>query len=207
MKNKSQVALFLLTIISSGLILAATLNFGTAVDDSTMYVISGYVFDPTGKEVSDAFVYNVAHSTGLSVGPGCYSDASGYYSMTVPQDTYSLVAKGPSGSGTSYSELYVNVNSDLVKNITLVPGFVVSGYILDSSGEGVANIETNIYNSSWSVPTYHTDSSGFYVLSIPVGTYTFVVWPPINTNLTNFYEPNFLVDSDLTKNITFGFWI
>ncbi len=201
MKNKSQTALFLSVIIISGLILAVTLNFGTALDSSTMYVISGYVFDPTGKEVSGALVFN-SNSSGHSVGPGCYSNSSGFYSMTVPAGTYALAAKGPPGSGTSYSELHIVVNSDLVKNITLVAGFVVSGYILDSSGKGVAGVQTDIYNSSWGVPPYHTGSSGFYILSIPAGTYTFNVWPPYNTNLTNYYEPDFVVDSHLTKNIT-----
>ena len=201
MKNKSQTTLFLLTIISSGLIFAATVNFGTALDGSTMYVISGYVFDPTGKEVSGAFVFNV-NSTGYMVGPGCNTSTSGYYSMTVPAGTYGLVVRGPPGSGTSYSEFHVIVNSDLVKNMTLVYGFIVEGYILDPSGSGVAGVQTQVYNSSWGAPPYHTDSSGFYTLSIPAGTYTFIVWPPDSTNLVNYYEADFVVDAHMTKNIT-----
>lgn len=201
MKNKSQTALFLLTIITSVLIFAVAMNLGTALGDSIMYVISGYVFDPAGNAASGAFVFN-SNSSGYSVGPGCYSNASGYYSMTVPAGTYHLGAKGPPGSGTSYSELNVIVNSDLVKNMTLVSGFIVSGYILDSSGKGVSGVQTNVYNSSWGVPPYHTGSSGFYMLSIPAGTYIFNVWPPKTTNLTNYYEPDFVVNSHLTKNIT-----
>ena len=122
--------------------------------------------------------------------------------MTVPAGTYAIGVKGPPDSGTSYSELHVIVNSNLVKNMTYVYGFIVEGYILDSSGKGVSGVQTDISNSSWAVPPYRTDSSGFYLLSIPAGTYTFNICPPYTTNLTNYYETDFVVNDHMTKNVT-----
>ncbi len=167
----------------------------------TMYTISGYVFDPSGNVISGALVYNV-NSSGLTYGSGCYTNSAGYYFMLVPPGTYSLVAKGLPGSGLSYSAFNILVNTNIARNITLVAGYIVSGYILDSSGRGISGVETNIYNSTWLVPAFHTDNSGYYALTIPAGTYTFIVWPPYGSYFVNYYNPAFVVNSDITQNIT-----
>ena len=47
-----------------------------------------------------------------------------------------------------------------------------------------------------------SDSSGYYVISAPAGTYHVNVWPPFDSNYINYDEPGFVVGSDITKNIT-----
>ena len=199
MKKKLFSTLFLTAIIISVIILLTAVHFTTA--QNSTYVVSGYVFDPSGKLVSGASVYLV-NSTGHGVGSGLLTGPSGYYYAVAPAGTYWLVANGPSGSNLSYSMANLVVNSDFSRNVTLVSGFKISGYVLDSSGKGIAGVPTDIYNASWSVPSVNTDSSGFYSVSAPAGTYTFIVWPPYNTNIVNYDNPAFVVNSDLTNNIT-----
>jgi outer membrane protein assembly factor BamB len=197
--NKSFIALFLVAVITSPLLLTADVLPCKAQTES--YTVSGYTFDSTGIALSGVFVYNI-NSSGISYGSGCSSDSTGFYSMTVPAGTYTLVAKGSPTSGLSCSVNNILVNQNIVEDLTLTTGFIVSGYILDSNGNGVAGIETNIYNSTWHVPVYHTTSSGYYSVFIPAGTYTFIVWPPYDSNFINHFDSQFTVNSDTTKNVT-----
>lgn len=64
--KKSMVVLFL--VASLGLVYATSVALSGADNSSKMYVISGYVFDPSGNFVAGAFTYNT-NSTGQSVGP------------------------------------------------------------------------------------------------------------------------------------------
>ncbi len=201
MKKRSFSAVFLAALIISGLIFIAFANFSAAESGSTLYIISGYVHGSSGNLVSGAYTYLV-NSTGSSFNSGRWADSSGFYYMSAPAGTYRLVVKGPVGSGTSYSEANIELNSDITKNVTLVQGFKISGYILDSSGNHIAGASTNIYNSSWSVPAVTTDSSGYYEVYAPAGTYTFIIWPPQNSNKINYEDKAFTVSSDMTKDIT-----
>jgi hypothetical protein len=79
--------------------------------------------------------------------------------------------------------------------------FKISGYILDSNGQGIggANI---IFNVPDIVPSVISDSSGYYVISAPAGTYHVNVWPPFDSNYIYYGEPGFVVESNMNKNIT-----
>jgi hypothetical protein len=78
--------------------------------------------------------------------------------------------------------------------------FTISGYILDSSGHGVA--DAYIIFNNVSTPRVSTDNSGYYVMPAPAGTYHINVWPPFDSNFINYDEPGFTVGLDMTKNIT-----
>ena len=79
--------------------------------------------------------------------------------------------------------------------------FSISGYILDSDGNGVAGANI-IFNVPDIVPSVYSDASGYYLISAPAGTYHVNVWPPFDSNYIYYDEPAFVVDSDVTKNIT-----
>jgi hypothetical protein len=78
--------------------------------------------------------------------------------------------------------------------------FKISGYILDSSGHGIAGAYI-IFNDV-SIPSVSTNYSGYYLMLAPAGTYHVNVWPPFDSNFINYDEPGFVVGSDMTKNIT-----
>jgi hypothetical protein len=90
------------------------------------------------------------------------------------------------------------LQSGLVHGSTL---FKISGYILDSDDHGIAGANI-IFNVPDIVPSVHSDSSGYYEISAPAGTYHVNVWPPFDSNYINYDEPGFVVGSDVTKNIT-----
>jgi len=204
MGKESFFAIFLAVIIVTGLFFMVTVNFSSAQSSAAFYIISGYVSDPSGNLVSDAFVYNV-NSTGQSFGPGCYSDFTGFYYMAVPAGTYTLVVRGLTGSGLIGSEKNIVVNSDVIKNVTLVSGFKISGYVLDSYGRAVQGVQVTSYNSSWAIPVANVDSSGYYETYAPAGTYTFTVWPRFDTNLLTYIDAAVEVNSDMTKNIVMDY--
>jgi hypothetical protein len=79
--------------------------------------------------------------------------------------------------------------------------FNISGYILDSDGHGVAGANI-IFNVPDIVPSVYSDSSGYYVISAPAGTYHVNVWPPFDSNYIYYDEHSFVVGPDITKNIT-----
>ncbi|HLN46239.1 MAG TPA: PQQ-binding-like beta-propeller repeat protein [Candidatus Sulfotelmatobacter sp.] len=79
--------------------------------------------------------------------------------------------------------------------------YTISGYILDADGRGIqgANIILNVPEI---VPSVWSDSSGYYVMYVPIGTYHLNVWPPYNSKFIHYDEPGFVVKSDVVKNIT-----
>ncbi|NLE04946.1 MAG: hypothetical protein GX638_09110, partial [Crenarchaeota archaeon] len=62
-------------------------------------------------------------------------------------------------------------------------------------------------NSSWTAPSFTTSVSGYYEIYAPAGKYTFIIWPPSDTNLINHESKDFVVDSDLTKDITLEYGV
>ena len=81
------------------------------------------------------------------------------------------------------------------------PSFNISGYILDSNGNGIAGANI-IFNVPQFVPSVYSDSSGHYVISAPAGTYHVNVWPPFDSHYIFYDQQGFVVGSDITKNIT-----
>jgi hypothetical protein len=77
--------------------------------------------------------------------------------------------------------------------------FSLSGYVLDSNGNGVAGANVN-FNGA--IPSANTNSKGYYATSGPAGTYQIYVWPPFNSSYINYDEAGFTIASDATKNIT-----
>jgi len=80
------------------------------------------------------------------------------------------------------------------------PSYKISGYILDSNGHGIAG--AHIIFNVLHIPAGYSDSSGYYSISAPAGTYHVNVWPPFDSNYIHYDEPGFVVGSDMTKNIT-----
>jgi len=91
------------------------------------------------------------------------------------------------------------VRFSLAQNST---SFKISGYILDSNGHGVAEARI-IFGVPQIVPGVYSDSSGYYEVYAPTGTYHINVWPPFDSNYIYYDEPVFAVESsDISKNIT-----
>ena len=179
-------------VISSDLNKNITLHFGCKV--------SGYILNSTGAPVSGAVVLLGNY------GSGYYSNSQGYYFLSVPAGTYTLNVHPKTNAAfnfDSYNEYSFVVNGNITKNITVTGSdkLKVSGYILDANGHGLAGAEI-IFNVPSIVPNVYTDNSGYYQIFAPQDTYHINVWPPYNSNYLSYDEPEFDVNSNLTKNIT-----
>jgi len=178
------------------------------------FKISGYIRDSSGNPVKDA----VVSLNGYLV--GWFSNYQGYYFVCAPAGTYKFNASPRSGYHhfVAVSESNFSLKSHVTKNVTVAltdastpspnpmpppsqSSFKISGYILDSNGKGIggANI---IFGVPDVVPSVYSDSSGYYAIYAPVGSYHVNVWPPFDSNFINYDQPTFVVGSDLTKNIT-----
>lgn len=199
MNKKTLSAIFLLALIVSAAALVFSLNIEPAQSTTPSYVLSGYVYDTAGNPASNAYTYLIDSSTGHSAA-GCYTNSIGFYYLSAPADTYILVSS-VSGSALCYSKQNLVLTGDSTLNINLIVGLKVSGHVSDSSGQPVVGAQTNMYNSTWTVPGVNTDASGNFTVYVPAGTYKFILWPPTNSRLINYENDTFTVNSSMTCNI------
>jgi hypothetical protein len=75
--------------------------------------------------------------------------------------------------------------------------YSISGYVLNSNGNGVANA-----NVTFSAQGTLTDNSGHYQINAAAGTYTITVTPPPGSNYLIYSQTGFVVNSTTIKNIT-----
>jgi protocatechuate 3,4-dioxygenase beta subunit len=85
--------------------------------------------------------------------------------------------------------------------ISTTSKYNVSGYILDSNGNGLAGAEI-IFGVPNIVPSVISDDSGYYVITAPSGSYHLDVWPPFDSSYLSYDEPTFVVNADVIKNVT-----
>ena len=132
--NKAKICVIIFTLILI-LITPICLTPSAVRAQSSSCKISGYVLDSNGQGVASASVIFNAQATV----PGVKTDSTGYYQASGPAGTYHLDVWPPFDSSyISYCERGFSFSSDIIKNITLVTGCKVSGYItLASSGNPV----------------------------------------------------------------------
>ena len=160
-------------------------------------------------------------------GSGWFSTTSGYYFAVVPAGTYTINAHprtdSYSSSATNFQEYYeynFTVNCNTIKNLivngitpsptptsapTSTPDpnikYKISGYITDSAGKGVSNAEI-IFNVPSIVLSVYSDSTGYYEITAPSGTYHINVWPPFDSHYLSYDQPQLTVSTTFEKNIT-----
>ncbi len=81
------------------------------------------------------------------------------------------------------------------------PTCIVSGYVLDSNGNGLAGADV-IFNQPYVMPGVITNSSGYYQTSGPAGTYHMSVWPPFDSSYINYDQAGVVISSDRIINVT-----
>ena len=174
------------------------------------YKITGYIKDTAGNPVKDAVVGLNEYLSGW------WSNYQGYYFVNAPPGTYKFTVNPRSGAHhfVIISEPNFSLQGNIAKNVTVTltdastttpstsPGpFKISGFILDQNQKGVGGAHI-IFGLPDVVPSVYSDSTGYYSIIAPAGSYHVNVWPPYDSNLINYDQPTLVVTSDLTKNIT-----
>lgn len=173
------------------------------------YKLSGYLTDTSGNPIRGALVsLDQFHC-------GWYSKSNGYYFVSAPAGSYTVSIRSKTGPiFPIYNEKNFLLNGNTVKNLTLTilensssknsqssNLYKISGYILDPQGQGIENAHI-IFNVPEIVPSVTSDYLGYYEVFAPAATYHVNVWPPFDSNFINYDQPTFVVESDITKNIT-----
>ena len=112
---------------------------------------------------------NVTQATVTAGTATAHPDATGYYSMVVPNGTYTVTASLSGYISSSQSNVVVTTNQTSTVNLTLIPvptGYI-SGTVTIVNGFGILTSVT----VSAGVTTTHPDQFGHYTLAVPPGTY------------------------------------
>jgi len=158
--------------------------------------VSGYILDDSGHGIGGAKItFNQPDVVSVS------SDYLGHYTIYAPTGNYHIEVYPPWDSNYIQYDLgqYVVGQTDVTKNITLLTGCKVSGYIVDYHGTPVqgTTISLNGFTSGWS-----SNYMGYYSVAAPAGTYRLNVVPQSNSGIPSYFEEDFAVYGDTVKNVS-----
>jgi hypothetical protein len=147
------------------------------------YTISGTVADPEIQPVSgvDVLLYTQEGDPVGGITPGL-TDDNGFYTIgagRIPAGTYQVGFEPPTSSGlVALLVPNVVVHSNITLDITLSYGNLLDGYVRDSTGTGLPDIDLNITDEITGLPLYisgdNTDEEGYYDLIVPSGRFTII---------------------------------
>ncbi len=178
----------------------STSNQSTTVDLSaqTMRTVLGTVLDNSNNPIANAAVLLINETTGLV--KQTTTDASGDYSMSVKEGTYSIKAEHKDyGTPAKYSNLEVtgNVNFDFDGNTTdediqidndlVEKGNSISGTIYESDGSTPMNLGGFVYATEATTGAKAKGSiqqDGSYQLSVTDGTWSVIADGPLHAETT-----------------------
>ena len=167
--------------------------------------INGTVRNKEGSPIVNAWVS--AWSESLESGGSCFTDSQGQYSIKnlLSGPDYSLEVI-PASSLGYISQVRNNVQSNSAQiDFILEEGYSLIGQIRRSDQTSIENVEIEI--SSISQGIYKNDTSNaqgsFNFQGLPSSNDYFIkATPPSETQLTIFEDQNYMIDDDVTLNIT-----
>lgn len=80
--------------------------------------------------------------------------------------------------------------------------YTVSGYVLDSNGNPIANATVTFVRGTPVYPHCYTNGSGYYELKPYSGENTVSIQPPANTNFVKYTQEDFDVQTNMAANFT-----
>ncbi|MEE9554990.1 MAG: PKD domain-containing protein [candidate division Zixibacteria bacterium] len=137
--------------------------------------ISGTVDANGGHE--DNVAVQLYAPDGSPIGPYIdTTDILGFYSVSVDAGTYDISFRP--GTSTGLIPVYltdVSVNSNVTLDITLQNGHLFTGTVFDSQGNGIEDVDLNVYDQITGVqlftPGDNTDVDGLYEIILPAGLF------------------------------------
>jgi len=142
------------------------------------YTVSGVVRDNNFAPVENVAV-QMYDTTGIVI--GIYKDTTdiaGFYSIGgVDLDYYDISFRPRTSTGFVPQYMHsVFINSNTTINVTLVPGYFFTGFVFDNQGNGIEDVDLNVYDQTTGLklftPGDNTDVDGFYEIVLPSGVFT-----------------------------------
>lgn len=169
--------------LANQLVSTAT-NLGT-ITLPDAFAVTGRVLDQASNPVSGADLdFFDAVSGARQATARDNTDASGHFSVLVPDGVYNINIDPPS----AINLLVGRVNSISVSgptslgDVILPSGIPVSGTVLGPGGSGVLNVDIDVFQPSTStfvrLAHDHTAANGSFRVVVPTGTYDFRFIPP-----------------------------
>lgn len=168
--------------------------------------LSGKVTNQANVGIANVKVDIYESATGSKIG-GTATDISGNYSLLVPAGTYDVTYDPPSGSGLA-PQMVSNftISNHTVLNVSLPPGFTLSGRVTNNMAVGVDSVDINVIDVNTGnklfTPRDNTDINGNYSVVVPAGTYDLVYSPPKSTKLVAVTHTNVPISSNTVRNVT-----
>jgi len=164
--------------------------------------ISGIVFDADGVRLEGIWVRAESKSKHIQSGVFTLSDGS-YQLLNLPSSNDYIISAQPIHTYMPSSKTNVSSATSNI-NFYLDTGYTVSGKVLDSSGNGISDIEVSLFSKSLSyLALDRSDSSGNYQISgVPEGNdFLFYVTSVGQNSYVPSKESGFSVSANVSKNI------
>jgi|GEM_PF-976118 len=173
-------------------------------------VLSGYVMDPFSSPVvnADTDVRDI-YTGGKLYTPNDNTDSSGFFSVVVPAGTWDVEIDPP-----QTTKLVAEIIPGIVVNgsysmgtISVESGFYLSGTVRDSNTLPVKSVDVDVVFNGWQeivTPGDDTNSTGFYRVVVPAGTYLVEFTPPLGSGFaeTAFAQVNISSDTILDATLS-----
>src|SRR5260221_470896 len=144
---------------------------------ASTFTLSGNV-SGSGSPLPDTTITVTDSNTSANAG-STTTDSSGNYSLVVMDGTYNVTATPPTSSGfQSVTQSNQVISGDTTLNFTLVTitsPVTLSGHITDQNGAAIAGATVELNGGLHNTFDGGTDSSGFYSVTAPAGSYKLVI--------------------------------
>lgn len=189
-----------------GLVCAALL--GAAAPALGQFTISGTL---TGNAAAvDSVEIRLFTATGVPIGiPLTLSDPAGQYAVTgLPNGDYVLQFRPPTATSLVAEERPATVaGANTTLNVSLAAGHILSGFVRDVQGTGIASIDLQAYDRDTGLlaltPGDDTDANGFYDVVLPAGEYD-LEWRAVGVGAQPWipFEERLQIDAATTYDVT-----
>ena len=176
---------------------------------SDFYYLSGTLTDANGTPAM-GYVY-AYETTGANPGNNVWT-SNGNYRMALFPGTYNVYASVYKSypNGTLYIYTYnqiqtVTLNADVTLNIRLplYQYYHVTGRVTDTRGNGLANVQVQLWNTTGTCGSYAwTSGNGSYDALVIEGIYTLEVVPPSGSRFTKERISNLQVYGNVVRDIS-----
>lgn len=177
----------------------------------TGIAISGTITDSSGAPVVDADVDVDSLGGGRVYTPNDKSKIlTGAYWIVVPPGQFRIRFDPPTTGGRlrGYQIDSANIVRDTVINVSMMNGMLFSGLVTNSVGAGIRDVDVDLRVDSTGqkvfVSNNSTDSTGFYNVAVPLGTFEIRYTPPAGTRHVAELIDNFVISKDTSWNLTLG---
>ena len=172
------------------------------------FSLAGRVTDPSGLGIANVDIDVWDRSAGIQLPtPEDNTNPLGFYTVIVPAGTYEVRASAPTTARlvpVRIDSVAVNAE-DVILNLHLEPGFVLSGTVRNPSGDGIPGIDLDATDLATGSDVFlgedGTDDQGAFAVVMRPGRYRLGIDAPASTRLVSRRVPDVEITGDRTLDV------